>query len=931
MRKIAWRLFLSCILLMSTCSLVAQSPDGEVILIPDHTITKTAGNEVISIILKIKNRGKDTVIGTLSCLLPEKGLSLITKPAIPVTIPAADSIYLAVKAYAPSKIRAGKDYIVRLSLKERGSERILSEAHCSIIMNTKRSVSLYALNSAIQLENNSDSLIIPVRVVNNGNTAENVTVISSLPYATGGDAFYTTRQFNISAFSDTLIYFRKRVTQRMLQAEGFDASVKGFYTNGELFGVSGLKIQSPRVVRRFNESDYQNSFNDNNISLSTENALNPYKSYVLGAYGSALMETGKLTYNINATTWKNSGNTPLLRNTWLNFQTATLGIKAGNIDKSAEINLNGRGASFSIADSSHTSIIEAGYIEKNYNLVGMSSKGRLAPGNAGWLSFSCYKDKLHLSSSLMYDNSPYSYSKSAMSSNTVIYQDRGKLRVLASLHSAYSDYSLLHEKSRFSAAGDISVNGRFRKFEFSSNNFLSLPSYPGMRKGTTSLFERVNWMSGSFALWANLSYNQFAPRYPANSTFSPRYENIKTEIGVSVPLSQGVTLSFAPAYSQDKSNSYFSGNGNTTSLLKSWNLNTTLNCVISPSQYISLNSESGVFRSSYSNELKYHLKTNINYRYKELSIFSSFQTGAFYFGELVNAYSLNKSNYTMLSIGPSIQKGLFHDKCMVTASASYIKSNLSGSSLAANGRIEYDVLTHTRFFAGLAYNRLTYNNNQYQTNNLQLGLVQKLPTPGIALKTNALDVFLYKDLNQNNIYDTGDSLAVNQPMLINQILFLTGKDGKISYKNLPTGTYTISTSYLKGWYTPDSRIYLNKNSKIAIALQKTGALKGQISLSFTDFSFEIPRSKAGVVITVTDNDGRSFNTKTNEDGEFSFYLPAGKFTATINPENLRAEIDCLNCQQQVDVSPEKNTTVSFILKVRDRKLETKKFKSQHLK
>ncbi|KAA8483652.1 hypothetical protein BDE36_3169 [Arcticibacter tournemirensis] len=930
MKKIARRLFLSCILPISTCSLFAQ-PGDEVIIIPDHAITKTAGNEVISFILKIKNQRKNAIDGTLNCLLPEKGLSLITRQGIRVTIPATDSIFVPVKIYAPSKIRAGKEYIVRFSLKEQSSGQILSEGHCSVMMNTKRSVSLYALSTAIQLENNSDSLIIPVRVVNNGNTAENVTVISSLPYTTGGDAFYATRQFNIAAFSDTLVYFRKRVTRRMLQAEGFDASIKGFYTNGELFGVSGIKIQSPRVVRRFNESEYQDSFNGNYLSLSAENTLNPYKSYVLGAYGSALTEGGKFMYSFNATTWRNSGNTPLLRNTWINYQTATVGLKAGNIDKSAEINLNGRGASFFISDSLHTNTIEAGYVEKNYNLIGISNKGRLAPGNAGWLSFSHNKDKFRLNSSLMYDNSPYTYSKSILSSNTAIYQVRGKFRMSASLHGAYSDYSLINERSKISAAGDILVNGRVKKFEFSSSNFLSLPSYPGMRKGTTSLSERVNWMSGSFSVWGNLNYNRFAPQYPSNNTFSPRYENLKTEMGISGPISQGVTLSFAPAYAQDKSNSYFVGNENTASSLKSWNLNTTLNCVISSNQYISLNSESGIYRSSYSPGMKYHLKTNVNYRYKELGIFSSFQKGAFYFGELVNAYSMNKNDYTMLSIGPSIQKDLFHEKCMVTASASYIRSNISGSSLAANSRVEYDVLKHTRLFAGLAYNRLSYNNDHYQTNNLQLGLVQKLPTPGIALKTNVLDVFLYKDVNQNNTYDAGDSIAVNQPLLINQIMFLTGKDGNIHYKNLPAETYTISTPYLKGWYAADSRIYLNKDTRTEIALQKTGALRGQITLSFSELSFEIPRSKAGVVITVTDKEGRSYNTKTNEDGEFSFYLPAGKFTASINPENLRAEIDCLNCQQYVDVSPEKSTTVSFVLKVRNRKLETKKFKSPGLK
>jgi hypothetical protein len=56
-------------------------------------------------------------------------------------------------------------------------------------------------------------------------------------------------------------------------------------------------------------------------------------------------------------------------------------------------------------------------------------------------------------------------------------------------------------------------------------------------------------------------------------------------------------------------------------------------------------------------------------------------------------------------------------------------------------------------------------------------------------------------------------------------------------------------------------------------------------------------------------------------------MPAGKYVISIQKENLPPEIECINNNQKIEVSPDVVNPVNLQLKVKERKIKTQKFVS----
>ncbi|RZJ81081.1 MAG: hypothetical protein EOO20_25445, partial [Chryseobacterium sp.] len=186
-------------------------------------------------------------------------------------------------------------------------------------------------------------------------------------------------------------------------------------------------------------------------------------------------------------------------------------------------------------------------------------------------------------------------------------------------------------------------------------------------------------------------------------------------------------------------------------------------------------------------------------------------------------------------------------------------------------------------------------------------------------------------LKLNGVYDETDSLAKNFLVYVNDIVFISGKDGTINYKNLPQGEYKISIPKIKGWYAPDQRIHFEKKERIEIPLQKTGTLRGAVSYSYNELSYEIGQQKEGLAITAMGENGQSYLTRTNTDGSYIFFIPTGKYTIRINTETLPPEIENLQGDQHTEIIPGEIKSVNLILNVKQRKIETKRFSSPSLR
>jgi hypothetical protein len=115
---------------------------------------------------------------------------------------------------------------------------------------------------------------------------------------------------------------------------------------------------------------------------------------------------------------------------------------------------------------------------------------------------------------------------------------------------------------------------------------------------------------------------------------------------------------------------------------------------------------------------------------------------------------------------------------------------------------------------------------------------------------------------------------------------------------------------------------------LQIPLRQTGTVSGKISYEFDELlSYSTLKELAGQTITAINEEGKTFEGKTDDNGQFMLYLPTGKYTMTVSSASSQiAVIPVGNNHQPLVVKPgEIINGADFILKVKQRKIEIKKF------
>ncbi|WP_260258688.1 hypothetical protein [Elizabethkingia miricola] len=253
-----------------------------------------------------------------------------------------------------------------------------------------------------------------------------------------------------------------------------------------------------------------------------------------------------------------------------------------------------------------------------------------------------------------------------------------------------------------------------------------------------------------------------------------------------------------------------------------------------------------------------------------------------------------------------------------------------GKSFSFNTNLDYRILSGTKLFA--SYNLNKYLNGVYRSANnyYQVGIIQDLPSFGeekSSGKTGNIELFFYYDLNNNGQYDPSVDLpAQDLKTKINNTLFITPKNGNIKYKKVPYGTYMIKAMEDK-WYADDMRVTVDrKDVFLTIPLQKTSMVKGKVQYQeTTKTQYEVIEVLSGLPVVFQNNQFKNFVFYTNERGEYSAYLPVGHYKVFIDGNALQKNV-YVEANQTADIA-EGNTSElkPFILKVKERKVEVKRF------
>ncbi|WP_430615275.1 hypothetical protein [Flavobacterium sp. JP2137] len=913
----------------------AQTSNTTGINLTVDSAVEATNESVISLVVSIKNQGDQAFLGNLD-VDSDPHTKRVNQGPIALKLAAGEAAFLPIKLWVDRQHAAGQSAISFrvLDLQNKIVQRATTQVHIP----AKRQLRLLPLDTQILMRQIGDSIRIGTHVYNNGNQSEVVRLIASFPKLTF-DKTQQNKEITLKAFSDTIVQFSKIIDREMLELEYFAVNIAALDQQNDFLANNIITVQNAAGNRRYsnptNNGYYQNSWTDNLITLSAIDLAGSNPAYTL--YGKNQLQTNKgiVSLSVDGTYWDQSGTLPLFTNTWAQFETSNKGIQVGNLQENdLDINLYGRGVKVYTTTEDQEKKFELGFVEKNYNLIGPSTWS-----DQGIAVFAKNKftlsERSTLKSSLVFDRN-YGID-SYLLMNNLLWNPSANWKYDFRLGNAISgaslkNYTLPYEPS---IALGANIQGKAGIFSINSSNFYSSGYYPGMRKGAVSLDQRISTNLNKTLIWTGVNYYNYKPEY-IDPLINYQYhsENARAEIGINFPLFPRLTLGLSPQIN------FESGRYNTFNTLtyqdlsyRSINMTETVNWTSKNRfhhLYLTLNQ--GYARNPFSVDYRFIFKTQLSWSYQGLQLSTHFQRGNFLLTEgLFNSFDAS-AQLQRFSFMPSYRKAFWNDRVSVQLHSIYNYDSASGNSFMLAGTTEWKAFKKTRFF--VSFNQYYYHNKSYQTQNtfLQAGITQSLPNTPIeaGIKKGNIQLFCYYDRNANGVYDAGDEPAADRVVMINNASFVTQKDGTVRYRGVPHGEYHIVLRG-KNWMAKEyDENLVSRNLQLSIPLQETGNLRGRFDYVYNaQLQHEVSANQSGLTVTLTNQQGKSFAFKTNDQGEYLAYLPIGTYELTIDHAQLPKNVYTEEVPRTIVVRKgESQRLEPLILKVRERKIEIKRFGSE---
>lgn len=858
----------------------------------------------------------------------DKPLQLLTQAEHVILDEGQYSRYVPLKAFAPKYIESDTFYRIIVTYTA-SSGKIIGTDTCRVYIKRVKRAHLFTVQQNVLLDKSKDSLVVGVRVVNGGNTAEKIKVVARLPEIASSD-YYVIINKTLPAYADTIIYLKHKATKSMFRYKTFQATFTGLFGDGNVFGSAVVYVQVASSSRSYLENNKLYKEADGTPNMITACARyigNPFENYQLYGGSSLQFENSLIRYNADVTVWKNGVIKPLVRNTYLNFEKNGVGVTVGNIQKNSELNLNGKGASFYKEDLVTKNRVEVGVLESGYNLITSERIGEFNKGRSAWMNIKKGSKQVRSNTMLLYDRSAFSFTEVALANTELSFEKNGRIVTLIGA-GGYSWDTRGIDKARPGFAGGLGYAKSFGKLYVSSNNYLSSAYFPGFRRGAVALDERVSLSLDKKSIWLACNYFNFTPEYLPGSvgSFNSQYGNATTSAGIDIGGLGAVSLGLSISGNQ-QSNNYgtFLGVSDDDSKLQSLRGKVTLQYSNTITQMFAMfSTENGGYTTSLSPEVKFQSNNMFTFRYKFFTLSALYRVGYYYLTEVFNSLRYNNDKFTMLTISPMLEKQFLKDRLNVMVGGSYSSNTIFGNNLMVNTRITYNIFRSSKVYAGLDYNEYNFGNNKNMLRNYEVGFIQELPPAKINLfRGSELKVSVYYDMNSNGILDEGDEPASGRSVNINDILMMTDGDGEVELKHVPDTAFDVRVAPSREWHAPAQTVEVKGKTQVNVLLQKASKIAGNINYQYDKYSYEIVKIKHGVTIQARGENNEKYTTKTDHNGNFILYLPEGRFVLSVT--NLTKEVECINDNVMVSTDNTDPADVEFLLKIKSRKLDVKKF------
>ena len=886
----------------------------------ESTLTATNG-ELVSFAMQIENNTASSQQLVPNFVYDESDVRIVNQYPEGVKLDAGKKRFLPIKAIVSASAKSKEDsYITVQLLTSEGV--LLKEEQLFLKIEQKRLVKMQVMKQNLIFENEGDTLLVPVKLENLGNTFETISLVTRF-FNKSDNKSFERQDIPLQSFTDTIVYIRKLVDKQTLREDSFRITIKGFYSSGNAFGTGYLTANSVKNRRRHRkEADdlMLNAFQQNNqVRLSMQKNRDE-NQYFFFANNEVDFKGGTFQSNIDVNYFERN-DLYNFRNTWIQYETSRYGVRAGNINNSDILNLIGRGGqAFYQADSAR---IEGGAIHKSYNLV--NSQG-FVYGKAAWAKYIHKEGWMNggYEASLIYDDDPNSKNRNyiATGRSSIINRENIRLRAGASL----SNNLLLVDEtlSKIGGAAEVNLFAKHQDFTITSNNYWSSGYFSGLRKGALNLIERVSYTTGKYNFWASANILQFSPRYLSTSQTSiNEFTTQRYDIGASLQLKNfGVTAS-PFYYTESRTNPGLLASHLDKLRMNSKDISTSINySTITSRHRFSLNVIGGFFETNFTTGNKLHYRTMFNYSFKSFRLNALYQHNQFSIGEVLSvSQNPTRGAYNAYNIVPYYQTTFFDEKLQIQAGFTYSGGANRDPFTQFNGRADLHLPANFSVFFSTFYS--DFSSNYYESGTLQFGVIKRFSKISAKEKRYNLRVYVYRIVET----ETGKQRepAAGELLFVGNEAFRTDDKGMIEYKKLPQGYYGIRVLNKKDWFAKDRKIDFIDDMDVVIEMNKTVPVIGKVTYEFTEFSYEIPKELYGLPIILTDSEGNTFTTRTDARGNFRTYVPQGNYVIQLDKPGYLDVVDVPNNNQLIEAKTGKDVKVNFTLKIRERRIERKKF------
>lgn len=933
------KVFLSFFLLCC-CQLAAITTVAQVKYSFSKDTIEIKGGETFSNLLRVTNPYREKMILVQRGAKFPKGMislpdTLIIEPESNRAFPLK---YLADRQTVKSNLQ---NFELNLSALKQGVD-VQQSAHFITQLADAGGLILGTEDNEIYLSQLTNQVQVMVRCANNGFVPLTFKlVLSGIP--DGLEFTGQTMNLTLQPGAQQQLPFMARNKTGMRSASDFTVTIRALDNHNNQLAVKIIRVVSVTSAKRMGlNNDHSSSSLPNTIALRyVSNSVN---SSFYQLQGNGLMKTAKgstLEYNVNADQYQQRDFSGLnVYNTFVDYQAKDWGLRLGSVYENIDYSLSGTGVKASVKFKENSALSVYG-IQNNYQLI--TQFRNTVPGAKIFaLDYNVVDTKTGGQRiTFLHGHDPFR----ATDANQLSFKAGFKVaqKQILAFEGGYSlenQYSTPGSAKQGGSAG-ISYITEGDQYQFTGSGYYSTPYFTGLRRGL---------LQADLRLVRNLTKTSNLSSRISIQSSNPRYQDLYNNIFNS-GLNKNAISIYELGYNA-KAGDFYMG---LTPYYMSQHLVSTAFVTIFPdaidwrsssmrlagnlsysgaNKNISLNADYGYTYMNTSDlpPAPFHsLRINANYNMPVLGFNGYVQLNPYYLTDALSTTSTN--HYRLYSFGPNVHFSGLKNNLNVQLSGMYNYYGFTRTdSYTATGSLRYLLKGHWALTADVQFiktkqnilvepslmtvpplsNDVSYNNRQ-----LRFGIEKQFGRNGEGAQ-NKLALAYFEDHNSNGVRDKGEPAVAGVLVKINGMAALTNSKGEVEFTGMKKEAYSVSITNTKGWSLPEpTSVFLDKNKKVEVPLVKTQALNGCLKLILSKY-LEGKPALAGIRINALDPNGRIYQTLTDDQGTFCFYLPRNNYTVYIETEGMPFSIE--NSKEEVSLQEGPAAMLTFIYKDERRKV-----------